>query len=63
MQQLVYSVSGNASLQLDTCTHLFKTLVRPVMEYAGAIWGAMCSPSALQMLEQYRSGSVGDCCG
>jgi hypothetical protein len=24
------------------------------MEYAGAIWGAMCSPSALQMLEQVQ---------
>jgi len=54
MQQLLYSVSGRVPLQLATSVHLFKTLVRPVVEYASAIWGVMCSDTALQMLEQVQ---------
>jgi len=34
--------------------HLFKTLVRPRMEYADAVWGAMCSASALDRLESVQ---------
>jgi hypothetical protein len=51
MKELLYSVTGRSQLHLTTAVHLFETLVRPRMEYADAIWGAMCSASALRQLE------------
>ena len=54
MNQLLYSISGRSPLQLETCLYLFKTLVRPVLEYADAVWAAMCSDAALQLLEQVQ---------
>ena len=54
MNQLLYSVSGRSWLRLETCLHLFKTLVRPVLEYADGVWGAMCSAAGLQLLEQVQ---------
>jgi hypothetical protein len=51
MRELAYCVTGRSQLHLTTAVHLFKTLVRPRMEYADAIWGAMCSPSALKRLD------------
>ena len=54
MCALVQSVSGKHPLQLATSVHLFNTLVRPVYEYAAAIWGPMCSDTALTALEQVQ---------
>jgi hypothetical protein len=54
MNQLLYSVSGRSPLQMATCVHLFNTLVRPTLEYADAMWGAMCSKAGLQMLERVQ---------
>jgi hypothetical protein len=54
MRQLAYSVMGRSQLRITTAVHLFKTLVRPVLEYGNAIWGAMCSQSDLKRLEQVQ---------
>ena len=41
--ELAYSVSGRSPLQLETVVHLFNTLVRSKLEYAGAVWAPSCS--------------------
>jgi reverse transcriptase-like protein len=55
MQALTYSVvAGSKPLWVSTATHLFKTLVRPILEYGGAIYGPMCSEAALATLERVQ---------
>jgi hypothetical protein len=55
MHQLAYSVVGGCKpLWVSTSVQLFKALVRPVVEYADAMFGAMCSQAALQMLERVQ---------
>jgi hypothetical protein len=55
MQQLAYSVAGGSKpLWVSTAVHMFKTLVRPVLEYAGAIFGPLCSKAALASLERVQ---------
>src|SRR4051812_36044800 len=34
--RLLYSVSGSSPLQIETAVQLFKTLVRPILEYAAS---------------------------
>jgi hypothetical protein len=54
MRQLAYSVTGKSQLRLSTSVHLFKTLVRPVLEYGAGVWGAMCSKAGLRKLERVQ---------
>ena len=54
MRQLVHCVTGRSQLRLTTTAHLFKTLVRPVLEYGDAIWGAMCSKEELRSLNRVQ---------
>jgi hypothetical protein len=53
-RQLLYSASGRRPLRISTTVHLFKTLVRPIMEYADGIWGAMCSEAAMTLLDHIQ---------
>jgi len=52
--QLAYSVTGRSPLQMSTSVHLFKALVRPVLEYGAAIWGPMCCDGRLNKLESLQ---------
>jgi hypothetical protein len=54
MNQLIHAAGGKRPLQFKTSIHLYKTLVRPVMEYADAIWAAMASNTALDQLESLQ---------
>jgi hypothetical protein len=49
--RLLYSVRGCSPLQIETAVHLFKTLVRPILEYGAGVWGAMVSPVTLKRLD------------
>jgi hypothetical protein len=52
--QLRYSIRGRRTLPLLTAVQIFKTLVRPVLEYADSIWGAMTTQKALKLLEDVQ---------
>src|SRR5262249_55008216 len=54
MFRVLHSVRGSRPMQLKTAVHLYKTLVRSVLEYADGIWGGMCNSAALTMLEQVQ---------
>ena len=54
MQQLAYSVSGRSPLHVSTAIQLFKTLVRPVLEYAIGIWGQLCTEQSKKLLERVQ---------
>lgn len=54
MQQLAYSVSGRSPLHVATALQLFKTLVRPVLEYAVGIWGQLCTDQSKKLLERVQ---------
>jgi hypothetical protein len=55
MHQLAYSVAGGSKpLWVSTAVHMFKTLVRPILEYAGEMFGPMCSKAALATLERVQ---------
>jgi hypothetical protein len=55
MWQLSYSVAGRSKpLWVSTAVQLFKALVRPILEYAGAMFGVMCSKAALATLERVQ---------
>jgi Reverse transcriptase (RNA-dependent DNA polymerase) len=54
MNQLLHAAGGKHPLQFETSIHLYKTLVRPVMEYADAVWAAMSSNTALNELESLQ---------
>lgn len=54
MHQLWHSVKGRSPLHLATSVKLFKTLVRPTMEYAASIWGCLCSPAFLKELDRIQ---------
>jgi hypothetical protein len=54
VRQLAYCVSGRSQLRLTTSVHLFKTLVRPMLEYGAAVWGPMCSKEELKQLERVQ---------
>ena len=49
MREVAYSVAGRAPLQIAASVKLFKTLVRPLLEHAAAIWG--CDAEAASGLE------------
>jgi hypothetical protein len=54
MHQLAYSVSGRSPLHISTSVYLFKTLVRPVLEYASGIWSCMCTQKSRKLLERVQ---------
>ena len=55
MHSLTFSVvDGSKPLWVSTAAHLFKTLVRPILEYGGAMYGPMCSDAALATLERVQ---------
>src|SRR6185369_2585547 len=54
MQQLAYSVSGRSPLHITTAIQLFKTLVRPVLEYSIGIWGQLCTEQSRKLLERVQ---------
>ena len=54
VHQLLHAACGKRPLKLKTAVHLFKTLVRPVMEYGDAIWAGMASKTALDDLERIQ---------
>jgi hypothetical protein len=54
LKTLRYGVGGRRALPLATVTHLFKTLVRPLLEYGIAMWGAMTQQAVLTLLENVQ---------
>jgi hypothetical protein len=58
--RLLYAVRGSSSLQVETAVHLFKTLVRPILEYASAICGPMATSATWARLDavQIRFGKA-----
>jgi hypothetical protein len=55
MWALWYSVRGRTPLQIATSIKLFKTLVRPLMEYAAGVWGGSAeAASALAKMDKVQ---------
>jgi hypothetical protein len=56
VNQLVYAATaGNRPLRIDTAVHIFDTWVRPSLEYASGLWGAMLSSAGVNTLEGIQS--------
>ncbi|HEX2614968.1 MAG TPA: reverse transcriptase family protein, partial [Nitrososphaera sp.] len=55
VNQLTYAAGGKRSLYTKTLVYLFTSYVRPSLEYADAIWGAMVSQTGLEALEKVQA--------
>jgi hypothetical protein len=54
MRVLWYASRGRAPLRIDTALHLFRTMVQPILEYAGGIWSPFCSSRMLTALDSVQ---------
>ena len=54
MLSVWHAVRGRAPLHIATAVHLFKTQVRPIMEYAESLWGCLCSNRYLTQLDRLQ---------